>query len=118
MRPRNQLLRIQGIAQGERVCADVAGDDGGFGAAMAGRSVFVTGAYGMLGGWLVGTLLDLGAAVTVLRRGEVIVDAARLTASAGSGRFLPRTGGAAAAPLGRLEAEMDPARNFGATLID
>lgn len=34
MRPRNQLLRIQGIAQGERVCADVAGDDGGFGAAM------------------------------------------------------------------------------------
>src|SRR5215207_2325860 len=59
-----------------------------------------------------------GWPVTVLRRGEVIVDGARLTASAGSGRFLPRTGGAAAEPLGRLEAEMDPARNFGARLLD
>jgi dihydropyrimidinase len=59
-----------------------------------------------------------GWPITVLRRGEVIVDAARLTASAGSGRFLPRTGGAATEPLGRLEAEMDPARNFGAKLID
>ena len=34
----------------------------------------------------------------------------------GSGRFLPRAGGAAARPLGRSEAELDPARNFGATL--
>jgi hypothetical protein len=34
MCPRNQLLRIQGIAQGEWICADVAWDDGGFGAAM------------------------------------------------------------------------------------
>jgi dihydropyrimidinase len=59
-----------------------------------------------------------GWPVTVLRRGEVIVDGGRLTASAGSGRFLPRTGGAAAEPLGRLEAEMDPARNFGARLLD
>lgn len=50
----------------------------GFGTAMAGRSVFVTGAYGMLGGWLVATLLDLGAAVTVLRRDDVTASLLRL----------------------------------------
>lgn len=50
----------------------------GFGAAMAGRSVFVTGAYGMLGGWLVGKLLDLGASVTVLRRDDVPASLLRL----------------------------------------
>lgn len=50
----------------------------GFGAAMAGRSVFVTGAYGMLGGWLVGALLDLGASVTVLRRDDVAASLLRL----------------------------------------
>ena len=33
-----------------------------------GRSVFVTGAYGLLGSWLVRALLDRGADVTVLRR--------------------------------------------------
>jgi len=32
------------------------------------RSVFVTGAYGLLGAWLVGALLEEGAQVTVLRR--------------------------------------------------
>jgi len=42
-----------------------------FGKSMHGRSVFVTGAYGMLGAWLVRALLDRGAAVTVLRRDEV-----------------------------------------------
>jgi CDP-glucose 4,6-dehydratase len=42
-----------------------------FGKSMRGRSVFVTGAYGMLGAWLVRALLDRGAAVTVLRRDEV-----------------------------------------------
>lgn len=45
---------------------------------MAGRSVFVTGAYGMLGGWLVGRLLDLGASVTVLRRDDVAASLLRL----------------------------------------
>lgn len=50
----------------------------GFGAAMAGRSVFVTGAYGMLGGWLVGALLDRGATVTVLRRDDVSASLLRL----------------------------------------
>ncbi len=41
------------------------------GRAMRGRSIFVTGAYGMLGGWLVRALLDRGASVTVLRRDDV-----------------------------------------------
>jgi len=43
-----------------------------FGSAIAGRSVLVTGAYGMLGGWLVRRLLERGAAqVVVLRRDQV-----------------------------------------------
>ena len=57
-----------------------------------------------------------GWPVIVLRRGEAIVENGRLDAEPGSGRFLPRTGGWAAEPTGRLEAEMDPARNFGAVL--
>ena len=35
---------------------------------LTGRSVFVTGGYGLLGSWLVKALLDRGADVTVLRR--------------------------------------------------
>lgn len=58
-----------------------------------------------------------GWPVTVLRRGEVVVADGKLGAKAGSGAFLARTGGAAAEPLGRLVAEMDPARNFGAKLL-
>jgi len=54
---------------------------------------------------------------TVLRRGEVIVREGKLTAKPGSGTWLPRAGGAPAAPLGRLTADMDPVRNFGAKLI-
>jgi dihydropyrimidinase len=57
-----------------------------------------------------------GWPVTVLRRGEIIVENGRLEARPGSGRFLPRSGGWAAEPSGRFEAEMDPARNFGAVL--
>jgi dihydropyrimidinase len=53
---------------------------------------------------------------TVLRRGDVIVRAGKLDARPGSGAFLPRSGGWAAAPLGRLTADMDPACNFGARL--
>jgi dihydropyrimidinase len=53
----------------------------------------------------------------VLRRGAVIVEGGRMRASAGSGKFLPRSGGQAAAPTGRLEPEMDPQRNFGACLL-
>ena len=57
-----------------------------------------------------------GWPVTVVRRGEVIVADGQLLAAHGSGRFLPRTGGPAAQPLGRSVAELDPARNFGAVL--
>ena len=54
---------------------------------------------------------------TVLRRGAVIVEDGKLNASAGSGKFLARNGGEAAKPSGRLRAEMDPERNFGAQLL-
>lgn len=57
-----------------------------------------------------------GWPVTVLRRGQVIADQGKLEAAPGSGRFLPRAGGPAAAPLGRTAPELDPARNFGARL--
>lgn len=40
-----------------------------------GRSVFVTGAYGLLGSWLVSALLERGDRVTVLRRDETPVSA-------------------------------------------
>jgi CDP-glucose 4,6-dehydratase len=40
-----------------------------------GRSVFVTGAYGLLGGWLVKALLANGAAITVLKRDAVAASA-------------------------------------------
>ncbi len=43
---------------------------------LSGRSVLVTGAYGLLGGWLVDALLSDGARVTVIRRDEA--PAARL----------------------------------------
>jgi dihydropyrimidinase len=58
-----------------------------------------------------------GWPATVMRRGEVIVSEGKLTAKPGSGAWLPRPGGPAAAPLGRLTADMDPARNFGAKLL-
>jgi CDP-glucose 4,6-dehydratase len=38
---------------------------------LRGRSAFVTGAYGLLGGWLVKALLERGARVTVLKRDDV-----------------------------------------------
>jgi dihydropyrimidinase len=53
----------------------------------------------------------------VLSRGRVIVADGKRLAEPGSGRFLARTGGDAAAPTGRLVADMDPARNFGAKLL-
>jgi dihydropyrimidinase len=54
---------------------------------------------------------------TVIRRGEPIVQNGRLMAKPGSGAFLPRAGGAAAAPRNHLTADMDPGRNFGAKLL-
>jgi CDP-glucose 4,6-dehydratase len=45
---------------------------------LAGRSVFVTGGYGLLGSWLVKALLDRGARTTVLKRDAVAVSALAL----------------------------------------
>jgi dihydropyrimidinase len=59
-----------------------------------------------------------GWPATVISRGEVIVDAGAVLAERGRGRFLPRAAGAAAQPAGLLVPEIDPARNFGARLLD
>jgi CDP-glucose 4,6-dehydratase len=45
---------------------------------LSGRSVFVTGAYGLLGSWLVKALLDRCARITVLRRDAVAAAALTL----------------------------------------
>ena len=58
-----------------------------------------------------------GWPVSVLSRGRVIIDDNKCLASAGSGKFLARSGGEAAKPTGRLVADMDPERNFGAKLL-
>jgi dihydropyrimidinase len=57
-----------------------------------------------------------GWPVTVLRRGDIIVESGRCLAAPGSGEFLARAAGLAAAPLGLRSPEFDPARNFGAHL--
>jgi dihydropyrimidinase len=59
-----------------------------------------------------------GWPITVIARGEVIVQEGELRAERGRGRFLPRAAGEAAQPAGRLLPEMDPARNFGALLLE
>jgi CDP-glucose 4,6-dehydratase len=46
--------------------------------ALAGRSVFVTGAYGLLGSWLVKALLACGERTTVLKRDSVAMSALAL----------------------------------------
>jgi CDP-glucose 4,6-dehydratase len=48
------------------------------GEALGDRSVFVTGAYGLLGSWLVKALLNRGVRTTVLRRDAVAVSALAL----------------------------------------
>ncbi|WP_441231841.1 dihydropyrimidinase [Tardiphaga sp. 215_C5_N2_1] len=53
----------------------------------------------------------------VLLRGRVLVDGDTFTSKPGEGRLMLREGGKAAAPSGRLAAEMDPAKNFGAKLL-
>ena len=55
---------------------------------------------------------------TVIARGEVIVQDGELLAERGRGRFLPRAAGEAAQPAELLVPEIDPARNFGAELLD
>lgn len=58
-----------------------------------------------------------GWPVTVLSRGEVIIDGGTCHAKRGRGRLLLRPAGDAAKPLGMLPAELDPARNFGADVL-
>jgi dihydropyrimidinase len=58
-----------------------------------------------------------GWPVTVLSRGRVVVADGKRMVEVGSGRFLARSGGEAAKPTGRLVADMDPERNFGARLL-
>ena len=58
-----------------------------------------------------------GWPVTVMSRGRVVVADGRRLAEPGSGRFLARSGGEAATPTGKLVADMDPERNFGARLL-
>ena len=53
---------------------------------------------------------------TVLLRGKVLVEGGAFYGRSGDGRLMPRSGGIAAEPSGRLAPEMDPARNFGAEL--
>jgi dihydropyrimidinase len=57
-----------------------------------------------------------GWPVTVIRRGAVIVENNALQAAPGTGRFIPRTAGSAAEPLGRPAPEFDPQFNFNAKL--
>jgi dihydropyrimidinase len=58
-----------------------------------------------------------GWPVTVLSRGRVAVQGGELRVQPGSGQFLPRSLSDHARPLGRLEPEVDPQRNFGATIL-
>jgi dihydropyrimidinase len=58
-----------------------------------------------------------GWPVTVISRGRVAVRDGQLHVQPGSGRFLQRGLSEYARPLGRLEPEVDPQRNFGATIL-
>ncbi len=53
---------------------------------------------------------------TVLSRGRVVVENAKLNAERGSGAFLPCDLSEAAKPSGVLSPELDPKRNFGAEI--
>ena len=54
---------------------------------------------------------------TVLVRGTPVIDEGSLAVKPGFGQFLPRKGGEAARPAGKLVPEMDLHRNFGAKLL-
>jgi len=54
---------------------------------------------------------------TVLVRGSEVVSKGALAGKPGAGRWMKRTGGWAAEPTGKLTADMDPARNFGAKVL-
>ena len=53
---------------------------------------------------------------TVISRGRVVVDDGKLGVDIGSGEFLRCASPESAKPLGRTMPELDPKRNFGATL--
>ncbi len=53
----------------------------------------------------------------VFVRGTPVVEEGALAVKPGFGRFLPRDGGEPARPSGRLVREVDPHRNFGATIL-
>ncbi|MEM7776035.1 MAG: dihydropyrimidinase [Pseudomonadota bacterium] len=55
-----------------------------------------------------------GWPIATIRRGDVIVRDGQCMATPGSGVFLPRTGGAAAAPSGRKTSDAELAARFGA----
>jgi dihydropyrimidinase len=59
-----------------------------------------------------------GWPVTVISRGEVIVDGGEFLGERGRARLLRRAAGPAAEPSGVLAPELDPRRNFGADLLD
>lgn len=58
-----------------------------------------------------------GWPVTVIARGEVIVEDGAFVGERGRGRLLLRDAGETARPLGRLVPELDPSRNFGAEVV-
>ncbi len=58
-----------------------------------------------------------GWPVTVLSRGRIAVADGGLGVERGSGQFLARGPSSLARPLGVLESEVDPARNFGAEIL-
>jgi dihydropyrimidinase len=58
-----------------------------------------------------------GWPVMVLSRGRIAVENGELKIERGSGRFLARELSDAARPLGTLEPEIDPQRNFGSDLL-
>ena len=58
-----------------------------------------------------------GWPVTVIGRGRIVVQDGALRVQPGSGQFLARSLSEHARPLGRLESEVDPQRNFGATIL-
>jgi dihydropyrimidinase len=59
-----------------------------------------------------------GWPVTVINRGRRVVDDGELLVERGSGEFLPCARPEAARPRGTPVPELDPARNFGARLLD
>jgi dihydropyrimidinase len=58
-----------------------------------------------------------GWPMTVLSRGVRVIDEGRLVARPGQGRFVPRAPVDLTGRPGVLEAEVDPARNWGARIL-